>query len=471
MLETLIGILPSGPLCQKKSRTCSSLLFGTLCLLNLLSRFLFPFSLVFFRHHHVHSTRNTNIQMQVRAGDVDTSPHVRLVVVEGNISAGKSTLCRSLADELGYELFLEPMITNPYIERYYADPVKYGLAMQLWLLRQRFIMYCRALRALTSSRDNNGNAKSTSLVKGVVLDRSLLSDIVFADKNLADGNISKEGYVAYSELRQHLLSLVPAPDAVVYLDCPAAVCHSRIHGLRKRDCEAGIPLEYLQGLEDCYEAFLEDLGQPDAADNTMCISKEHKKKNDGKEEKEKCKKSVSRMNRNPAVLRVDWASFGDPASVASAVKALSSPSAKFSPSSDMAGQSFSCFFDALSTGNTKLKTEAQQLLRMVATDQSALAALTDDGEYDSVESTCHYGRNFPVLQGLAPPDLSGAAETLREELQVNASEKDNHGRDLEKKTNLWLKGTATKENEELIGRKITALGRPEDAIDVSSPVK
>ena len=41
---------------------------------------------------------------------------IMLIVVEGNISAGKSTLCRALADELGYELFLEPMITNPYIE-------------------------------------------------------------------------------------------------------------------------------------------------------------------------------------------------------------------------------------------------------------------------------------------------------------------------------------------------------------------
>ena len=63
--------------------------------------------MVFFQAPRFRSTQNTNIQMQVRAGDVDTSPHVRLVVVEGNISAGKSTLCRSLADELGYELFLE----------------------------------------------------------------------------------------------------------------------------------------------------------------------------------------------------------------------------------------------------------------------------------------------------------------------------------------------------------------------------
>jgi hypothetical protein len=49
-------------------------------------------------------------------------------------------------------------------------------------------MYARALRALLNP------AEGTAAAKGVVLDRSLMSDIVFADKNLADGNISPEGY-------------------------------------------------------------------------------------------------------------------------------------------------------------------------------------------------------------------------------------------------------------------------------------
>jgi deoxyadenosine/deoxycytidine kinase len=52
-----------------------------------------------------------------------------------------------------------------------------------------------------------------------------------------------------------LLSRVPLPDAVVFLDATAAVCHARIHGLRKRGCEAGIPLAYLEGLDECYAAF------------------------------------------------------------------------------------------------------------------------------------------------------------------------------------------------------------------------
>lgn len=100
----------------------------------------------------------------------------------GNISAGKSTLCRDLAAELGYTLFLEPVVTNPYLELYYENPVRYGLDMQLWLLRQRFIMYCRAIKALGQGGDND--------VKGVVLDRSLMSDVVFADKVIKKNQLS-----------------------------------------------------------------------------------------------------------------------------------------------------------------------------------------------------------------------------------------------------------------------------------------
>ena len=42
-------------------------------------------------------------------------------------------------------------------------------------------------------------------------------------KNLADGNITPEGYAVYGALRSHLLSLVPLPDTVVYLDATAQV--------------------------------------------------------------------------------------------------------------------------------------------------------------------------------------------------------------------------------------------------------
>ena len=55
-------------------------------------------------------------------------------------------MCRELAKELGYELYLEPTVCNPYLEKFYAEPKKYALPMQLWLLKQRYLTLVNALR-------------------------------------------------------------------------------------------------------------------------------------------------------------------------------------------------------------------------------------------------------------------------------------------------------------------------------------
>jgi len=171
----------------------------------------------------------------------------RLVVVEGNISAGKSTLARDIAEQLNYRLFLEPVIGNPYLSRFYADPRKYALRMQIWLLRQRFATYVKAWRHIGGTG------------QGAILDRSVFSDWVFAEKNRLDGNISRSGFIYYSELRLKMLAGLPRPDAVLYLDVSPAECFRRVHHLRQRAAEAGIPLDYLQGLAGCYHQLLDDL--------------------------------------------------------------------------------------------------------------------------------------------------------------------------------------------------------------------
>ena len=69
-----------------------------------------------------------------------------IVLVEGNIGAGKTTLIRDLADELGFRVFLEPTSKNPYLAKFYADPKKYALKLQLWIFRQRFLIYVAAVK-------------------------------------------------------------------------------------------------------------------------------------------------------------------------------------------------------------------------------------------------------------------------------------------------------------------------------------
>ena len=60
------------------------------------------------------------------------TPRTRpVVIVEGNIGAGKSTLCRQLAEKMNYTIFLEPTVGNPYLEKYYvSDPAPAGWPFQ-----------------------------------------------------------------------------------------------------------------------------------------------------------------------------------------------------------------------------------------------------------------------------------------------------------------------------------------------------
>ncbi len=129
--------------------------------------------------------------------------------------------------------------------------------------------------------------------QGAVLDRSIFSDWVFAEKNRLDGNIDSEGFFYYSRLRDQMLEGLPFPHVTVYLDVSASECFSRIHGLRKRAAEvdSGIPLEYLAGLERCYNQFLDHMSA-----------------------------------RGSNVLRLDWTSFGTADGLRSAVLEAASTS-------------------------------------------------------------------------------------------------------------------------------------------------
>lgn len=167
-----------------------------------------------------------------------------ILVVEGNISAGKTSLCRDLAKILNYKLFLEPTITNPYLAKFYEAPKVWALPMQIWLLKQRYVTYLEAMNHVSTHGE------------GVILDRSIFSDWVFAEKNRIDGNICSEGFSYYMKLRSQMLGHLKSPDCIVYLDVDASVCFDRVYNMRCRDVELGIPLDYLEGLGQCYQAML-----------------------------------------------------------------------------------------------------------------------------------------------------------------------------------------------------------------------
>ncbi len=54
-----------------------------------------------------------------RSSQVDFATRSKLLVVEGNIGVGKTTLAKKLAGALGYKLCLEPTTENPYLGENY----------------------------------------------------------------------------------------------------------------------------------------------------------------------------------------------------------------------------------------------------------------------------------------------------------------------------------------------------------------
>lgn len=140
----------------------------------------------------------------------------QLIIVEGNIGVGKSTLSCQLARKLNYRVFLEPTTKNPYLEKFYKDPKRYALKLQLWIFKQRFRTYIAATKHVLQTG------------QGVLLDRSVFSDTVFADVNFQQGTISLEGYEYYKDLKKKALQSVPIPHTTLYLDVSPETCHERI---------------------------------------------------------------------------------------------------------------------------------------------------------------------------------------------------------------------------------------------------
>ncbi len=147
----------------------------------------------------------------------------QLIIIEGLIGIGKSTLARSLGKDLNYKVMEEPVEDNPYLEKFYADPKRYALDMQFWLMSRRFAMHQEAIEHVWRTG------------QGVVMDRSIYGDTVFAKKNYEDGNIDEMGYNNYLNMRDVMCRFLMVPQLTLFLRAPLDTCQGRI-AQRNRSC-------------------------------------------------------------------------------------------------------------------------------------------------------------------------------------------------------------------------------------------
>ena len=100
------------------------------------------------------------------------------IVVEGNIGVGKTSLSKKLSKDLNKNIILETFKENPFLEKFYKDPKRYALNLELTFLVDR----CRQL--------NNYKNQLDFFKNGVVFDYDIIKSLIFAGVTLTENDFN-----------------------------------------------------------------------------------------------------------------------------------------------------------------------------------------------------------------------------------------------------------------------------------------
>lgn len=166
-------------------------------------------------------------------------------------------MATALANELGLPVYYEPVIDNIYLADFYQDMKKYSFPLQIYLLNKRFKQQQQIIWE----------------GKGGVQDRTIYEDSVFARMLRDSGHMEERDFRTYMELFSNMSNFMKKPNIIVHLDVtPEERCvvlfifysysfSARRIRMRQRDCESGIPIEYLRDLYNAYEHFIADISR------------------------------------------------------------------------------------------------------------------------------------------------------------------------------------------------------------------
>ena len=160
----------------------------------------------------------------------------RQLVVEGPIGVGKTTLAHRLAEALGHSLLLEPVLENPFLDRFYLTRGANALQTQLFFL-------------LTRSQAIAEAPQDDLLDSMVIADFLMEKDRLFARLTLDENEFS-----LYDRIHAALDPKPLRPDLVIYLQAPVSVLQRRI---RRRGItfEQTIEATYLNRITAAYTRF------------------------------------------------------------------------------------------------------------------------------------------------------------------------------------------------------------------------
>jgi deoxyadenosine/deoxycytidine kinase len=185
----------------------------------------------------------------------DEIQNKHMILLEGNIGAGKSTVGRALKSEGIFDFIEEPVakwqtgFASNLLESFYRDMNRWAFTFQILA----FITRAKTWQEILAETEH----------ERVILERSIFTDRhVFARNIYHIGAMTETEWQIYCGLWDFLVTnYCLEPDCIVYLRTPANVCLERIR-LRGRGEETDISLEYLEQLEALHDDWLLDLDHP-----------------------------------------------------------------------------------------------------------------------------------------------------------------------------------------------------------------
>lgn len=163
-------------------------------------------------------------------------PH-GFIAIEGNIGAGKTTLCNMIEEEYDCRLILEQFTDNPFLPYFYENPERYAFQVELFFMTERH------------------KQMQESLAQRELFHQLILSDYFFIKTLLfAKNNLKDEEFRLFQRLFHTLNTTFSKPDLLVYLYRTVDDLLFNINK-RGREYEKHIHASYLQSLQDAYFGF------------------------------------------------------------------------------------------------------------------------------------------------------------------------------------------------------------------------
>jgi deoxyadenosine/deoxycytidine kinase len=149
---------------------------------------------------------------------------------------GKTSLAVKLAEKINGQTLLEQTEDNPFLDKFYQDPRRYGFQLQMFFLLRRY--------------QHSMEINQRGLFKRVIVSDYLFDkDRIFARTNLDDNE-----FWLYEQLFQLLKKRISPPDLVIFLQAKTEILMERI---KKRDMEyeRAINFRYLDEINQAFNDF------------------------------------------------------------------------------------------------------------------------------------------------------------------------------------------------------------------------